>query len=748
MNTDSEAVEPTPAAPSKPPKPPRLKLSRRAKVRRQKMAAAGAGFAVLVAGGVVIGRMTADDGAGRQLLIVPRAVERRDLDDVLTINGEVRREEVQTIILPVDGKVSNVNVEDGETIEVGDSLFGLDGRAAVAVPGDFAFYRTLDVGSDGPDVLQLETILSQAGYPISAVDELFTEETRAALTRWQVDHGYGGATPESTETITVGLMSNSAGYSVGKQNTVAFTIEPSLPAIPGGGPQRPRGTPEKPTIEMSANPLTVDEGGMVTFTFTSSPAPASDTTIDLTIGGDANGGTNVRNGADYQSIDNSFTFPAGQTSVTLEVPIFEDQVIEDEEQITVSLTDQFGNDPTYVVGPANQARIRIRANGDDLMSLITVKTSGSVVSEGNTVTFTFTSSVESNQNIDLTIGLSGTAANGDDYVEVLADDVTITAGNTSATLQVQIRRDDVVEPDEQMVLTVLPEPGNPPQAHYQPGSPSSASVRIESSDLPEIILQGGGRIAEGGARGFSFVADAPVSENTSINYQVGGTASAGNDYETLTGTVIMRAGTSKVGVTIQTIDDDVVFLPSDMVVADWPARVGKVDVDEGEFVLQGSPVLTLTEPVFTVKLIVTATDRAKLEVGMDVMVSLDSSDVELPGAIATLDDTATVSETGEEQYEGTVAVQGDLDAVDGARATIDVTLSERLDVLAVPVAAVLRSGGGDQVRVINNQGTITRVAVTIGLIDGEWVEIIDGLQGDELVVVDVDPAADPGADGG
>jgi multidrug efflux pump subunit AcrA (membrane-fusion protein) len=729
-------------------KPPKVKLSRRAKVRRQKMIAAGTGLAVLVAGGVVIGRMTADDGSSRQLLIVPRAVERRDLNDVLSITGEVRRELVQTINLPVDGKVSNVNVDDGETIEAGDSLFALDGRAAVAVPGDFAFFRTLDVGSDGPDVLQLEQILVLSGYPISSVDQLFTEETRTALTEWQVDHGYGGATPESTETITVGLMSNSAGYKVGKRNTAAFTVEPSLPSIPGGGPARVTGTPDKPTIEVTADPLTVDEGGVVTLTFTASPAPANDTTIDLTIGGDATGGTNVKKGADYQSIDNSFTFPAGQTTVTWEVPIFVDQVIEDEEQIIVSLTDQFGNDPTYVVGPNNLERIRIRANGDDLMPLITVKTNASVVGEGNSVTYTFTSSVESNEDIDLTIAMSGVAVNGDDYVEVLPDDVTITAGNTTASLQVQTRRDNIVEPDEEMVLTVVPDAANPADPHYQPGSPASAAVTIESSDLPEITLVGGGRIPEGGAGSFTFVADEPVIENTSINYQVGGTATPGNDYRTLTGTVIMRAGTSQVGVTIHTIDDDVVFLPSDMVVADWPARVGKVDVDEGQFLLQGAPVLTLTEPVFTVKLIVTATDRAKLEIGQKVTVSLDSSDVELDGAIATLDDTATISDTGEEQYEGTVAVQGDLNAVDGARATIDVTLAERLGVLTVPVAAVLRSGGGDEVRVINSAGTITRVPVTIGLIDGEWVEVTSGLKGDELVVVDVDAAAGPGAAGG
>ena len=38
-------------------------------------------------------------------------------------------------------------------------------------------------------------------------------------------------------------------------------------------------------------------------------------------------------------------------------------------------------------------------------------------------------------------------------------------------------------------------------------------------------------------------------------------------------------------------------------------------VDDGEFLLQGSPVLTLTEPVFTVNLSVSASDRANLEVG-------------------------------------------------------------------------------------------------------------------------------------
>ena len=736
-------------------------------MRKTWIAVALVGVGGLVAAGVVVGRMTSDDETGKQLLIVPRPVERRDLDDVLTISGEVRREEIQEINLPVDGKVSSLAVGDGDTIDIGDPLFALDGRTAVAVAGDFAFYRTLDVGSDGPDVAQLENILVGAGYPISAVDSLFTEETRAALTRWQVDHGYGGATPEATETITVGLAQNQAGYSVGKANTVAFRIEPSAPGAAGSGVERAvhtrKGTEDKPEITLTSSFTDVEEGGQVNLTITAEPAPANNLTIDLTIDGDAVGGDDPEDGDDYQEFDDSIVMAAGQTTYTIPVPIFVDQVKEGREEIIVSLTDQYGNDPNYFVGSSNKVRIRIAENGDDLLPVITVKSSTGVVSEGGTVTFTFTTTIESNEDLDLIIALGGGAVNGDDYVAVEPDAVTILAGETTADLQIQIRKDGYVEPDEELLVAVAPAPEPTPypdpdpdaDLHQDPllpayvgGFPSQVSVIIESDDLPELTLRGGGAVAEGGTASFTIVADSPVSADTSINYQVGGTAQSGSDYETLTGTVVMRTGHSQVSVGIKTIDDDVVFLPSDMVVADWPARIGSVDVDEGEFVMQGSAVLTLTEPVFTITLAVSASDRAELEVGQAVMVSLDSADLDLPGVIATLDETATVNEAGEESYEGTVQVQGDVSAVDGARVTIDVTLAERLDVLAVPVASVLRSAGGDEVRVINDEGTITRVAVTIGLVDGEWVEITSGLVGDELVVVDVDAEADVEADGG
>ena len=113
---------------------------------------------------VIVGRSTAGEGGEKaSQVVVPRAVERRTHADTLSVSGELRRDELQTINSDVDGKVSWRQVSDGDTLDVGDTLFDLEGRSSVAVDGEFAFFRQLDGGSDGPDVEQLERILSEQG---------------------------------------------------------------------------------------------------------------------------------------------------------------------------------------------------------------------------------------------------------------------------------------------------------------------------------------------------------------------------------------------------------------------------------------------------------------------------------------------------------------------------------------------------------------------------------------------------------
>ena len=690
-----------------------------------KKIALATGLIAVIGVAVLVGRQSGGDSTKNELLITPRAVERRDLSDVLTVSGEVRRDETKKINSAVDGKVSQINVEDGDTVEVGDGVFALDGRTAVAVPGEFSFYRELTVGSVGPDVKQLETILNDSGYKIRDIDTLFTEETRTALAKWQFDRQYSGSSNESDETITASLSPNGAAYSVGRENTAAFIVTQAVPTSSGSS-LRPLVV--KPTLNISASTSTVAEGASVTFTITADVAPT----------GSAAAGDDPANDDDYDTILGSATIKAGELTTSFTSQVFVDNTIEDDEDIIVAMTTQFGNDPTYALGNTNQVRVVIAANGSELRPLLTVKASSETISEGSSVTFTVRTSVKSNRDIQFNVTLSGNASQDVDFLTPDRDTYTINAGSYSVDVQIQIRRDNTVEPDETLVLTLNSD--TPPSGktdRYFLGTPTVAEVTIESDDLPELSLVGGGTVAEGGTSSFRIVADAAVTKDTSVNYQLSGTAQNGADYKALSGTIIMRAGSSSVTVPINVINDDVIFKPSDMLVADWPARIGKVEVDEGEFVLQGNVVLSLTEPQFTITMKVSPTDRAELEVGQAVSVDLKVGGQILPGVISELNDSANVGAAGEELYEGTITVTGDFSAVDGATVSIDVTLAEALQVLAVPVAAVLRSADGDEVRIVNDAGTITRVKVTIGLIDGEWVEIKDGLKGDELVVVDI-----------
>ncbi len=196
---------------------------------------AGAVVAAIAIGAIVVWQAIDgsgdDDGDDDGPTFVIAPVERRTLVDEVAIRGQVRREELQRITSPIDGQVSAVLVQAGDTIEAGDTILALSGRAAVAVPGSFSFFRQLDVGSEGPDVLQLERILATGGYLVGDVDDLFTEETRAGLAEWQADRGYGGANPEREETITVSLLGGGPGYQVGPRNSIGYVIEPRAPDV-------------------------------------------------------------------------------------------------------------------------------------------------------------------------------------------------------------------------------------------------------------------------------------------------------------------------------------------------------------------------------------------------------------------------------------------------------------------------------------------------------------------------------------
>ena len=926
---------------------------------------------LLVLGGAAAGLATWQPWSGDDAIVDPsqdRAIAEvvgiRTLTEEITIRGELRRDELQTVNSAGDGRISELVIENGDTIRAGDVLYALDGRRVVAVNGDFAFYRQLDVGSDGPDVLQLETILVEAGYPVGDVDRLFTEETRSGLAAWQADRGYGAATPEVDEVVTVSLMGNPAGYSIGAVNTVAVLIvqAPSGSAGVQGRQVAATAAGGTPTVAVSVVDVIITEGDSVTFTISADPVPTTDLEVLVSIGGD------VTVDDDYESIQKTVVIAAGTATVDLVVTTLVDDDREPNEDLEVTITGLFDDvgslapqdlvvfdlqeeittlqgrrdelvaeiveaaaapqllrafdlrveiegllerrselvaeiaeaqqdlaesevevsglesrqrektdveqelidkgiitmaqaiasdltpaeaaqlialdealeeanddldaeDITVVAhtqafnayydaleaaletsAELTTARDAVEADGDILtrledeqvrldyllavadadladteeatadtltsledeqvrldyrldakreelrgaqrsryfvgdqdkatvivddpdvpdMPTLQIRSDSDTVRELGVASFTVETPDALVEDLDIYYEVVGTAEADSDY-NLPDGDVTMRSGQETVAITIQIRSDDLVEEDESLTIRLLDDPGG----EYVVSPRSEATVVVGSDDLPELTLTGGGLIAEGETAFVTVVADQAPTTDTSVNYSVSGSARAGVDFEVLMGTALLRAGEVSIEIPIRSINDDVVFQPGDMVVAEWPARVGTVSVEEGQFVMRGTPVLTLTEPVFTIKLFASPSNRAKLEVGQEVTVNLDAGDQEVAGVIVELADSVTTGGASE-TYEGVVDTSEALVGVDGAVVTIDVVVAQAVDAVVVPIAAVLTDGGEQKVRVVTRAGVIERRIVETGMLDGAYVEIVSGVSHGEYVILEID----------
>ena len=386
----------------------------------------------------------------------------------------------------------------------------------------------------------------------------------------------------------------------------------------------------------------------------------------------------------------------------------------------------------YVLSAANEVTVSIDDPDVPDVPILVLRADSETVSESGMATFTIETTVELVEDLDVFYVLEGTATPDVDF-NAPDGDITMKKGLERVTLSIPIRADDDVEADESVTVRLIVEPSGA----YRLSDRDRATIQIKSADLPELTLTGGGEVTEGDTVIVTIQADQAPDKDTSVNYSVSGSAQAGVDYEVVTGTALLPAGQLSVDIPIRTILDDVFFMPGDMVVADWPARVGSVEVEEGDLVQRATPLFNLTDPGFTITLFASPTDRSKLAEGQLVTVNLASGGQEVDGIITQLDDTATTS-GGSETYEGVVETAETLVGVDGAVVTIDVVVEQSLDAVVVPIAAVLSDGGQEIVRVVTPEGVIERRAIETGMLDGAYVEVVTGVAPGEYVILEID----------
>ena len=281
------------------------------------------------------------------------------------------------------------------------------------------------------------------------------------------------------------------------------------------------------------------------------------------------------------------------------------------------------------------------------------------------------------------------------------------------TVQIPTVTNNVVEPNKILTVSLAPSPS------YVVGSPSSATVTITSQVLPTLTLTSNTTtLAQGGAASFTISADQAPVKNISVNFSAQGTAEPGQNYVPLAGTAVLKAGQTSVTVVLQSIQSNITFEPTDMIVGNWPTHVGQVFVKAGASVAPGEAILSLTEPNLSVTLQATAAQRSELAVGQKCTIQISGENTSGTGVITELDTapTTVTGSTGQSSqvYEGRIAVS-DLTGADGSAVSITVVNQEVDNALTVPISAVKQNGSGaNVVRVINlNQGgRVTEVTVT------------------------------------
>ncbi|HWM32883.1 MAG TPA: peptidoglycan-binding domain-containing protein [Pseudolysinimonas sp.] len=138
--------------------------------------------------------------------ILTAPVGRGDLVDAVSVSATVTRG--TTIEVPLaagsDGLavVTATPADSTSSLTAGKVVLEVSGRPVLLVTGRFPFYRSLRRGDTGPDVAQLQTALTRAGFPVAA-DGRFGARTAASIREFYRAAGY----PAPTEAGEEGAMS-------------------------------------------------------------------------------------------------------------------------------------------------------------------------------------------------------------------------------------------------------------------------------------------------------------------------------------------------------------------------------------------------------------------------------------------------------------------------------------------------------------------------------------------------------------
>ena len=279
-----------------------------------------------------------------------------------------------------------------------------------------------------------------------------------------------------------------------------------------------------------------ESSGEMTFAVSLDSATAEPVTVSY-----ATSEVTAMAGLDFDATAGELTFAPGETLQTVSVRLLDDDADEPDETLNLTLS----NVTNAVIASGNAVGT---ITDDDLAPALTVV--GTRAREGEAATFEIRKNGSTDRRV--TVGYrssDGTASVGSDYT-FTSGTLTFEPGTDSLTVPVRLLADDTDEPDETFYLNL--------------SSPTGATLAVDSAegvildDTAAPTLSIGDTVAVEGATAVFEVtaAGSQRSESITVRYAtVDGTAVAGDDYVSSSGTVTLEPDDRRAMISIDVLDD-------------------------------------------------------------------------------------------------------------------------------------------------------------------------------------------------
>ena len=460
---------------------------------------------------------TAANWNTKQLVVVTAAQDDDTVaDDPLTIRHAVSGGDYGAVTA---ASVAVTILEDDPAIRIADA-------AALEGAGEMAFSVRLSVPS-----IQTVTVdwTTADGTAIAGQDY---EAATGTLTFSAL---------ATTQTIRVPIIDDNLDEAA---ETFTVALRNSNVAITDGEATGVIADDDLPVVNLTTDLAGVVEGETVAFTLTR----IGDLTVPLRVP------VRVTERGSFlaDGVPTAATFAANAATTTLLVATDDDERDEADGAVTATIT----SGPTHRVGDAASATVPVIDNDvTDVPDVpvtpgVTVTPTVLRVLEGNTASYTVV--LDSEPTADVTVAIQ---VPEDTEVAVDETELTFTTEdwNQAQTVTVTAAQDDDAVADDTVVLTHEVRGGN-----YDTVTAASVAVTILEDDMSALSVANAVASEGDGEMAFSVRLNLASSQTVTVEYvTAGGTATAGRDYETTTGTLTFSALETEQTIRVPIIDDDI-----------------------------------------------------------------------------------------------------------------------------------------------------------------------------------------------